>query len=166
MFSQGFPYDKKLDKEVAAMMKHFKMEQYTELQLRKITFEQFLSDKFLMIYAIRQGIPYSFFDKIQDFVPLTDKDWADVLDISTKSLQRYKQADKNFRPIQSEKIIEIAEVTKIGLEVFGEMDKFKLWLRTPNFGLGGIKPFDLLKDSYGKDLVVAALIRIQNGIFI
>src|SRR5690606_2411821 len=109
MFSQGFPYDKKLDKEVAAMMKHFKMEQYTELQLRKITFEQFLSDKFLMIYAIRQGIPYSFFDKIQDFVPLTDKDWADVLDISTKSLQRYKQADKNFRPIQSEKIIEIAE---------------------------------------------------------
>lgn len=166
MFSQGIPYDKKLDKEVVALIKNVNMEQYSASSLRKMTFDQFLSDKILMIYAIRHGIPYSFFDKIQDFTPLTEKDWAEVLDISTKSLQRYKQASKSFRPIQSEKIIEIAEVTKIGLEVFGDIEKFKLWLVTPDFGLGGIAPFELLKDSYGKELVVATLIRIQNGIFI
>ncbi len=37
------------------------------------------------------------------------------------------------------KIIEMAEVTRIGLDTFGDMNKFKLWLDTPNFSLGSLK---------------------------
>ena len=48
----------------------------------------------------------------------------------------------------------MAEVTNIGLEVFGEMGKFKLWLNTPVFSLGNNKPFELLRDSYGKEMVI------------
>jgi uncharacterized protein (DUF2384 family) len=48
-----------------------------------------------------------------------------------------------------EKIIEIAEVTKVGLEVFGNIEKLKLWLNTPRFSFGKLKPIELLKDSYG-----------------
>jgi len=36
-----------------------------------------------------------------------------------------------------------AEITITGLDVFGDMQKFKLWLDTPNFSLGGLKPIDL-----------------------
>jgi len=71
-----------------------------------------------------------------------------------------------FKSIHSEKIIEVAEVTKIGLDVFGNMDKFKLWLNTPNFALGRLKPIDLLKDSYGKELVISELISINHGILV
>ena len=70
------------------------------------------------------------------------ENWADFLDISTKSLHRYKQTSKSFKSIQSEKIIEMSEVTKVGLDVFGEMEKFKLWLETPNFSLGNFKPLE------------------------
>lgn len=63
-------------------------------------------------------------------------------------------------------VIEIAEVTKIGLEVFGDMDKLKLWLDTPNFALGKSKPIELLKDSYGKELVLSELIKINYGILV
>jgi uncharacterized protein (DUF2384 family) len=52
------------------------------------------------------------------------------------------------------------------MDVFGGMDKFKLWLQTPNFALGKIKPIELLKDSYGKDLVVTELIHINHGILV
>ena len=48
-----------------------------------------------------------------------------------------------------EKIIEIAEVTKVGLDVFGNVEKLKLWLDTPSYALGKLKPIKLLKDSYG-----------------
>ncbi|TVQ47318.1 MAG: DUF2384 domain-containing protein [Saprospirales bacterium] len=132
---------------------------------KRISYRDFLSDKMLIILAIRSGIPYSFFEAISNFAPFSESDWADFLDISTKSLQRYKASeDHHFKPIHSEKIIEIAEVTQMGVDVFGDMEKFRLWLDTPNFALGNLKPFDLLKDSYGKEMVMSELVRIDHGI--
>jgi putative toxin-antitoxin system antitoxin component (TIGR02293 family) len=58
----------------------------------------------------------------------------------------------------------MAEVTKIGLDVFDDLEQFKLWLNTPNFALGNNKPIELLTDSYGKEMVVSELIRVQHGI--
>ncbi len=132
---------------------------------RKVTYEQMLSDKMLMISVIRKGVPYSLFALIKDVTPFSESDWAHLLDLSAKSLSRYKQASKHFRPLQSEKIIEMAEVTRAGVETFGSMEKFRLWLETPNFALGNLRPLDLLKDSYGKEMVLGELVRIEHGIF-
>lgn len=111
-------------------------------------------------------MPFSLFNLIQYVTPFSENDWTNILDISTKSLQRYRQASKQFKPLQSEKIIEMAEVTSVGLDVFGSIGKFKLWLDTPNFPLGNLTPMELLKDSYGKEMVLGELIRINHGIFV
>jgi putative toxin-antitoxin system antitoxin component (TIGR02293 family) len=58
----------------------------------------------------------------------------------------------------------MAEVTTVGMDVFADVDKFKLWLNTPNYSLGNLKPIELLKDSYGKELVIGELTRINYGI--
>ncbi|MFM6948790.1 MAG: antitoxin Xre/MbcA/ParS toxin-binding domain-containing protein [Aquirufa sp.] len=152
----------KLDKEIAAFFKSSNINVG-----RRISYEEFLEDKMLIVIAIRAGIPYSLFDLIQNNTPFSENDWANFLDISTKSLQRYRVASEHhFKPIHSEKIIEMAEVTKVGLDVLGNLEKFKLWLNTPNFALGSLKPLDLLKDSYGKELVISELTRINHGIFV
>ena len=107
------------------------------------------------------------FNLIKDSTPFTEENWADFLDISTKSLQRYRASSSfHFKPIHSEKIIEMAEVTKVGLDVFGDMEKLKLWLNTPNYALGQLKPIELLKDSYGKEMVISELTRISYGILV
>lgn len=156
----------KLDKEISSIVKRSKINQKIPSLYKNITYSDFLSDKMLMILVIREGVPYSFFNLIQKLTPFTEENWADFLDLSTKSLRRYKQMSKSFKPIQSEKIIEMAEVTNVGLDVFGDMNKFKLWLETPNFSLGNMKPMDLLKDSYGKELVISELTRINHGILV
>lgn len=130
----------------------------------RITFGNFISDKMLVIDVIRQGIPYSYFNDIQDIAPFGSEDWSRLLNISSKTLLRYKQTRQKFKPLQSEKIIEMAEVTHTGLEVFGNMEKFRLWLGTPSFALGNSKPVDLLEDSYGKELVITELNNINFGI--
>jgi len=159
--------EKKLDEEVNSLFHKVSDKGMGYMTRKEITYSDFLSDKMLIILAIRAGIPYSLFDLIQDFTPFSEKDWASFLDISTKSLQRYRQTTgHHFKPLQSEKIIEIAEVTKTGMEVFGDLDKLKGWLNTPSFALGGHKPLALLKDSYGKDLVLAELTRISHGILV
>lgn len=155
-------FEEKLDKEVAAFLKKNKIELY-----KHITYAHFLEDKMLMIGAIRAGIPYSLFDLIQNYTPFSESDWANFLDISTKSLQRYRaSSEHHFKPIHTEKIIEMAEVTMVGLNVFGHVDKLKLWLNTPNYALGNLKPIELLKDSYGKELVISELTHINHGILV
>ncbi len=158
--------EQKLDREISLLLKGCKGEKTSRRMKSKVTYNEFFLDKMLMISIIQQGVPYSLFDLIKNITPFSESDWADFLDISTKSLQRYKQNAKHFKPIQSEKIIEMAEVTNIGQGIFGSSEKLKLWLNTPNFALGNLKPIELLKDSYGKEMVIAELTRIEHGIFV
>jgi putative toxin-antitoxin system antitoxin component (TIGR02293 family) len=89
------------------------------------------------------------------------------LGISTKSLQRNKIKDSFvFKPMQSEKIFELAEVTSLGNEVFDNEQDFYTWLNTSCFALGNLKPIELLKDSYGKEMVLSELYKIDQGIFV
>ncbi|MBE7170214.1 MAG: DUF2384 domain-containing protein [Williamsia sp.] len=156
----------KINKELANIVKRSSLDKKLLSQNTEVTYSEFLTNKMLMISVITEGVPYSLFNLIQHYTPFTEEYWADFLDISTKSLHRYKKTSRSFKPIQSEKIIEMAEVTKVGLDVFGEMEKFKLGLETPNFSLGNFKPMELLKDSYGKELVITEMTRINYGILV
>jgi putative toxin-antitoxin system antitoxin component (TIGR02293 family) len=156
---------KKLDTQISSIFHDWKKERKaSNITLITWTFDAFMSNKLAIILLIEKGVPYSLFDIIQDYTPLEEEDWTKILNLSSKSLQRYKQQEKDFGPLQSEKIIEMAEVTNIGLDVFGNMPKFKIWLSTPNFALGKRKPIELLKDSYGKELVIGELTRVNYGI--
>jgi putative toxin-antitoxin system antitoxin component (TIGR02293 family) len=156
---------RRLDKEISTMVRHSRIDKRFWSK-SEITYSEFLQNKMLIIHIIRQGVPYSFFELISQNAPFSENEWAGFLDISLKSLQRYKQSSKRFKSLQSEKIIEMSEVIQAGLDLFGDMDSFKLWLDTPNFVLGSIKPVELLKDSYGRGMVVGELTRVSYGIFV
>ncbi len=158
--------EQKLNKEISVLFKPSMKSKRLGRVINNLTYGEFLSDKMLIIKLIKTGVPYSLFDLIKDVTPFSEGDWAAVLGISTKSLLRHKQASKQFKPLQSEKIIEMAEVTNVGIDVFGDMEKFKLWLNTPSIALGNMKPIELIRDSYGKEMVIDELIRIEHGIFV
>jgi putative toxin-antitoxin system antitoxin component (TIGR02293 family) len=130
------------------------------------SFSDFFDNKMLVIQVIKKGLPYKIFNAIKNIIPFTEDDWASYLNISKKSLQRYSN-DKNhvFKPIHTEKIIELAEVTSFGKDVFDSTEQFYLWLNTPSFIFNNLKPSELLLDSYGKELVMEELSRIEHGIF-
>ncbi len=155
--------EQKLNQEVAVIFARSSDQSRSKLR-RSIKYRQLFSDKMLMIDLIKLGVPYSLFQLIQSVTPLSENDWSSILDISQKSLQRYKQGAKTFKPIQSEKIVEMAEVANLGREVFGDVEKFGVWMNTPIIALGNRKPVDLLTDSYGKEVVMTELTRIAHGI--
>ncbi|MET4080403.1 putative toxin-antitoxin system antitoxin component (TIGR02293 family) [Pedobacter sp. UYP30] len=131
-----------------------------------VTYSSFFENKMLIISAIRQGFPYKLFIEIKNILPFSEDDWAEYLHLSKKTLQRHSvDEDFLFKPIHTEKIIELAEVTNFGNEVFDSSEQFYLWLNTPSFALNNLKPAELLKDSYGKELVMGELNRIDQGIF-
>jgi len=68
--------------------------------------------------------------------------------------------------IQSKGNIEIEQVTNLGKDVFGTLAKFKLWLETPNFALGNIKPIEIITNSNGREKLINELTRINHGILL
>ena len=155
----------KIDRAVRTYLKKVEQDQQLTLSDSEITYKEFLSNRMLIVHSIRKGIPYRLFKLIQEKTPFSEEEWAEILNISTKTLQRYRASRNHvFKPIHSEKILELAEVTSLGNSVFGP-EKFYLWLQTPNYALGNLKPKELLKDSYGKELVVEELHHIDQGIF-
>lgn len=92
---------------------------------------------------------------------------------SVNSFEKKEESDNSNEQKESNLLDKVdetrpsdAEVMNLGVEVFGGMEKFKLWLDTPNHSLGNLKPVELLKDSYGKELVVGELTRINYGILV
>lgn len=91
---------------------------------------------FNLVRALRKGITYSFFEKLTDKIPFLAKEWAGFLNISTKTLERHKEEKRDFKPVQSEKIIAIYQLLNYGFEVFEDWDNFFHWMRERNIALG------------------------------
>lgn len=155
-----------LNEPLSVYIKHLNNHDSSRIFKNGLSFKDFLNDKILVIEAIKKGFPYNLFDVIKNLSPFSDNDWADYLELSTKSLQRYRD-DKSFyfKPMHTEKIIELAEVTHFGLSVFDDQKQFYSWLNMPSLALHNNKPISLLSNSYGKELVMAELNRIEYGIF-
>lgn len=137
-----------------------------DISLVTSSVKQFFHDKLLVSKVIQKGLSFSFFEKIQNLLSFSESDWAEYLNISQKTLQRHKKAkDYIFKPLHSEKILEMVELVNRGEAVFGSSEKFNHWMRSPSIALGSNKPFDLIKDSYGRALIIEELHRIEHGIF-
>jgi putative toxin-antitoxin system antitoxin component (TIGR02293 family) len=117
-----------------------------------------------VIQEVRKGIAYSSFTNAVKNVPLTLKEWSEILDLSERTLQRYKKGKKAFDTLQSEKIVQVTLLARYGREVFGDEKKFNSWLNTENMSIGKVRPKDLLDSSFGIDLLKDELTRIEHGI--
>lgn len=130
-----------------------------------LEYRTFFENKIKLNHLITSGLSYSIFETMQSNTPFSKDEWASFLDISPKTLDRYKNSNKSFKASQSEKIIGMIEVIKRGVEVFGEIEIFKRWLYVPIPAFSGTEPIELLSTSYGKELVLDELTRIEHGIF-
>ncbi len=141
------------------------MSEKFELTEPNITYETLDNkDAYSLISAIKKGIKYTFFEKLVKLSPFSINDWAIFLNISNRSIQRYKKGGGRFNVVSSEKIVEITMFYKYGIEVFEDKEKFSTWLNIKNIALGGIAPKELLDTSFGIGLLKDELSCIEHGV--
>ncbi|WP_194851031.1 type II RES/Xre toxin-antitoxin system antitoxin [Nonlabens antarcticus] len=149
-------------------MKTYKISNNSSIELREPAINYLNGNRSIMdkVRLIRDGIHYVVFKELRKTVPFTDEEWSVLLDMSLKSLQRYdKEGTHIFKLIHSERILEIVEVCELGIETFGDPDKFHDWCLDGMPALNNIPPIDLIRDSYGKELVIGELHAINHGVF-
>ena len=117
-----------------------------------------------IIDSINRGISFATFEAIIKKYSFTIQNWAEFLHISNKTLSRYQKESKTFDALQSERILQIEILYSKGEAVFGDRSHFTQWLETKNLALGDILPLDLLKTSFGINLLMDELTRIEHGV--
>ncbi len=131
----------------------------------KITFKSLDNkDVFMLIKSTREGVDYDTFDKLSDKFPLNNSDWSKILNVSERTMQRYKREKKRFDSIHSERLLLIMLLFKKGVDVFENADNFIKWLNSENISLGGVKPINMLDNSFGVNMIKDELIRIEHGV--
>jgi DNA-binding transcriptional regulator YiaG len=108
---------------------------------------------------------FSEFKKIADKSPFTQSEWAGILHVSERTLQRYAKNNGSFAPINAERALQIDKVLKEGKIAFGKVENFYNWLKRNPYMLGGNLSFDSLYSANGIERVLTQLIRIQHGLF-
>jgi len=123
-----------------------------------------LSNDFDIVKLARQGFPKRMLLSLAKKISLNIQELASILHISERTLQRYDD-DAIIKTEYAEKAVELARLYTRGEEVFGSMDKFKLWVKTPGYIFNGEAPVSMLDTSAGFDMVFKELGRIEHGIF-
>ncbi len=119
---------------------------------------------FDILTTSRNGLPKHSLMALAKKISLTLQEFANIMHISERTLQRYED-DTIIKTEYAEKAIELARLYTRGEEVFGSLDKFKTWMKTPLHVFKGEAPVSLLDTSIGFDMVFKELGRIEYGMF-
>jgi len=122
------------------------------------------SNDFDVINLARKGFSKATLLALAKKISLNLQELANILHISERTLQRYDD-NEIIKLEYAEKAVELARLYTRGEEVFGSIDKFKLWIKAPSLVFNGEAPVTILDTSAGFDMVFRELGRIEHGIF-
>ncbi|MFM2327505.1 MAG: hypothetical protein RIR31_1707 [Bacteroidota bacterium] len=108
---------------------------------------------------------YTDFKKIADKVSFTQTEWAAILHVSERTLQRYAKNNGSFAPINTQRALQIAKIIEMGKITFGSFATFYSWIKRKPYMLGGNLSFESLTTAEGIEKVLTQLHRIQHGLF-
>jgi putative toxin-antitoxin system antitoxin component (TIGR02293 family) len=103
-------------------------------------------------------------ERFSEFSSIPNKFLAEkVLEISPKTLYSYRHSNK-ILPIRiNEQILKLEDLYKKGIELFENSDRFNQWMKSEAYGLGNVKPIEMINSITGIDLIYEELIRIEFG---
>ena len=125
---------------------------------------------------IRKGIPFSVISHIKRDLNLADDVIARIVGISPRTVARRRKREASpagagaasrvdrLSSVESDRIYRFARIVALAQDVFENKDEALEWLRSPQHGLGGAVPFEILQTDAGTREVEELLVRIDYGV--
>ncbi len=98
---------------------------------------------------------------IKNVLDISKLTLSELLEIIPISIDTYKRKNE-FNTFVTEKVLEIEEVYRRGLDAFGE--GFYDWMDATNLAMGGLRPKELLRNSFGVRKLLDQIGRVEHGI--
>jgi len=120
-------------------------------------------DKFWLVEESVAGVPATAVFDLIDLTHLNKDFFSGILNISSKTLDRYRKAEKRLAPSASQLMLKLFTLYRKGEEIFGNLEEFQKWIEEPAYGLGSKIPKTLFQTPAGIDLIMDELVRIEYG---
>jgi uncharacterized protein (DUF2384 family) len=116
------------------------------------------------LLLVPKVMPYKSFKKVLDKGPFNLIEWASLLQLSERTLQRYAKDQISFNTILAERIHFLSVLIDEGHALFG--DSFKQWLHSKPVLFKSKTPYDYLFTHDGITFVFKTMKQMQLGISI
>ena len=123
-----------------------------------------IAGDFDLIALTREGIKKSTLKSLAEHLGITMETMSGLLHSSHRNIQR-KDDNELLDSLKTEKVLELAAFAQRGIEVIGDKISFAEWLHSPLTSLGNKRPVDFLDTSFGIQLVIKVLGRLEQGVF-
>jgi len=100
---------------------------------------------------------------------LPDEVIARIIGVSPRTVSRRRKtvkipAKERLSPVESDRVYRFARIVALAEDIFEDKKEALEWLNSPQYGLGGRVPFDMLQTDAGAREVEELLIRIDYGV--
>jgi putative toxin-antitoxin system antitoxin component (TIGR02293 family) len=117
-----------------------------------------------LIARIKEGLSVKAFDRLRKNLDISEKALAKTLNIAISTLARRKNSGRmTFE--ESERIYRIARLYDRAVDVFGDKEMGRKWLKEPAWALGDVSPLEFADTELGAQEVDDLLGRIEHGVF-
>ncbi len=115
--------------------------------------------------AVDDGLSPEALDRVKEALELTDAELARILGVSPKTVHRIRSTPgRRIASTASDRLYRTARLYLLAAEVLEDADAARDWLRSPQLGLDGRVPLDLLSTDAGSREIEALLVRIEHGV--
>lgn len=128
----------------------------------KIAAKNFTPSK--LIQLLKAGLPVRELDDLRRYLDLPMDRLVPMLGISKATLHRRKLSGR-LDPAESDRVMRFARLLGKALGVLESMENGRLWLNSPQVGLGGAVPLEYAESEMGAREVEDLLGRIEYGVY-
>lgn len=118
-----------------------------------------------LIDEVRDGFPFERAERAYKRLGFTLEEVAESVGVPARTLHRRKKEGSRLDRTESEKMLRLARVGAATIDVFGDEENARQWLRSPILALGNATPASLLDTDIGAQEVLDVLTRIEHGVF-
>src|SRR5258705_5961801 len=126
----------------------------------------------VLLYPVIKKLPqqreytYKKFVSLAAKIPLTLKEWASIIHLSDRTLQRYAKENKPFEGIYADRLLQIEKVINEAAKVFKKPIDFYYWLNEKHIVFNYTLSIESLQTQDGIQMLLDELGRIQQGVYI
>lgn len=118
-----------------------------------------------IIRQIQEGLSPTAFDHLSETMGIGADELAGLVYISRRTVARRKERGEPLDSATSERLVRLALLYAKVVEVIGDEQLSRQWLRTPRAAFSGKTPLEMAQTELGAREVEDLLFRVEHGVF-
>jgi putative toxin-antitoxin system antitoxin component (TIGR02293 family) len=117
-----------------------------------------------VVDQIRAGLPATTVQLLQKQIGVTSAQFAATVNIPGRTLSR-RAREGRLRSDESERVVRLARLFLRAVQVLGDTERARQWLKTPKRAFAGKTPLEYADTEPGAEEVANLLGRLEHGVF-